>query len=118
MNNHTDLLISKTVRYVVNLLVDRKYKELEMLTKGVRLNAMYIEAGVVDYGRKLIAPPEFTYDNIDVIPIKETTPNKYSVRFDLYTEEGLSDLSIEMTLIDDLVDSDLMMVEIDNIHVL
>jgi hypothetical protein len=49
--------------------------------------------------------------------VTNATEPTWSVRFDLWTvEEGRSDLSIEMTLID-RGDRDLA-VEIDNVHVL
>lgn len=54
-----------------------------------------------EYGRTLVMPPETAYDNIDVIPIRGSEPQAYSVRFRLYTkEEGQSDLEVQLTLTD------------------
>ena len=55
--------------------------------------------------------------NIDAIEITEADPKSWSVRYDLWTEEeGRSDLSLEVTLIES--DNKLMRVELNNIHVL
>lgn len=54
-----------------------------------------------EYCRTLVMPPETAYDNIDVIPIRGSEPQAYSVRFRLYTkEEGQSDLEVQLTLMD------------------
>jgi hypothetical protein len=109
--------IEATVRHVVELLVAREYKSIETLTEGVRLKKDEIEAGVVEYGQRLIVPPNGAYGLVDVLPISNTSPPEYSIRFRLYTEEeGRSDLEIQATLID-IEQRTLMRVEFDNVLV-
>jgi hypothetical protein len=106
-----------TVRHLVELLVARDYQALEKLSNSVRLKAEEIESGVLDYGYTLILPHQEAYDKIDIIPINNSLPSEYSIRFRLFTkEEGESDLEIQATLIESSV-QDTMHVEIDNILV-
>ena len=117
MNDETTKRIENTVRHVVELLVAGQYHDIEALTDGVRLKKNEIEAGVLEYGRRLVAPPDGSYKLIDVVPITKTSPPEYSIRFRLYTEEeGRSDLEIQATLID-AKDTSFMKVEFDNILV-
>ena len=52
-----------------------------------------------------------------MLPIRGTSPQEYSVRFRLYTqEEGRSDLELQATFIENSED-ELMAVEVDNIIV-
>jgi hypothetical protein len=108
--------LEKTLRAVVDLLVKRKYAELEKMTAGVRLKAAEIESVVNEYGRTIADAPAEAYSNVDVIPIRASAPPAYSVRFRLFTvEEGASDLELQATLIDE--SGELMRVEIDDILV-
>lgn len=117
MNNETTQQIEDTVRHVVKLLVTGQYHAIETLTNGVRLKKDEIEAGVLEYGRRLTPPPDEAYKVIDVVPIANTSPPEYSIRFRLYTEEeGRSDLEIQATLIY-ANDAPIMKVEFDNILV-
>lgn len=107
-----------TIKKIVELLVLKRYIELEQLTGGVRLNATEIEQAIYDYDGVLVMPPDGDFENnVDAIEITESSPKSWSVRYDLWTEEeGRSDLSLEVTLIDG--GNELMRVELDNIHVL
>ncbi len=58
-------MIEKTAKYVYSLLLDRKYKELEILTNGTRMNANEIEESIDEYGYQLIPYPEII--ELDVI---------------------------------------------------
>lgn len=117
MNEETRQRLELTVRNVVELLVARNYQAIEALTEGVRLKSHEIEAGVLEYGRRLTSPPTGAYGLVDVVPISNTSPPEYSVRFRLYTEEeGRSDLEIQATLIDTEKTSS-MKVEFDNVLV-
>lgn len=109
----------RTLQHVVELLVNREYDQLERISGGRRLKAEYIQAGVEDYGRTLVSPPESAFQSANVVEIETSTEiPQYSVRFYLHTqEEGRSDLELQATLIDDDVESDLMTVEIDGILV-
>ncbi|MEJ2419122.1 MAG: hypothetical protein P8Y45_19780 [Exilibacterium sp.] len=106
-----------TIKKIVELLVNKKYQELERLSGGVRLTATEIEQAIYDYDGVLKTPPESDFENIDAIEVTGADPKSWSVRYDLWTEEeGRSDLSLEVTLIES--DNELMGVELDNIHVL
>jgi hypothetical protein len=82
------------------------------------MSSSELKAAIAKYGRRLVAPPSSAYLNVDAIRIGGSTPPKWSIRFDLWTEEeGLSDLSLEATLSEHADHADLE-VSIDNIHVL
>ena len=90
---------------------------LERVSHSVRLTASEMELAVKEYGSVIVMPPSKSFDDLDIIEIEGASPKSWSVRFDLWTEkEGLSDLSLELTLISS--EEDLLKVEIDNIHVL
>lgn len=110
-------LIARTLQRVVELLVRQDYAALERLSSGVRLTAAEIESGIIDYGRSLVMPPPEAFRNADIIPVRGSRPQAYSVRLRLYTqEEGASDLELQATLVEDQ-GTDLLKVEIDNILV-
>lgn len=111
-----DWNIKDTVRNLVQLLVSGEYDTLEQETKGIRLSAEQIQQALKEYGRHLRMPPEETFNSLDVLEVTGSMPRTWSVRCDLWThEEGRSDLSLELTLIDE---GTVARVEIDNIHVL
>jgi hypothetical protein len=112
------LKIKMTVLNILKLLVNNEYESIEQFTNGIRLQAVDIKEAIDSYGRTLIMPPDTEYENlIDIIEISNSIPKKWSIRFDLWTrEEGKSDLSLEMTLIES--NNELMNVEFDDIHVL
>lgn len=107
--------LKQTVKHVVELLVFSKFNELEKFSKGKHLKAGEIEETLKDY-LTLAFPPDSVFEELDIIKIDSTNPDEWSVRFDLWTEEGLSDLSLEVTLIK--TNAGLFDVEVDNIHVL
>lgn len=118
MNTTTQSRIRRTVKKVVEMLVDADYSGLEALTNGLRLRSQHIESGIVEYGKALTFPPETAYDNIDVVEVAGTTPSQYSIRFLLFTnEEGQSDLELQATLVDENPNAPEMRVEINNIIV-
>lgn len=112
--------ITATVRQLLEWLVTGDFGAIERYTNGVRLSAGLISDAVSEYGHKLVMPPPEVFENLDVIEVIEiigASPKRWSVRFDLWTEdERRSDLSFECTLIDSEVG--LLKTEIDNIHVL
>ena len=109
--------IRATMRYIVQLLVERDYMELQKVTNATRLTAEHIESGVKEYGCTLVMPPDERFDDIDVIEIENSEKGEYSVRFRLFTEEeGESDLELQATLIDS-PSAKFMLVEIDGILV-
>jgi hypothetical protein len=108
--------LKKPVRQVVELLVARKYAELESLTNGVRLSATDIAAAIAGYGRQLVSLPNDAFSLMDVVKVKGAEPPKWSIVMPLWTqEEGRSDLSIELTVIER---DNRFAIELDDIHVL
>jgi len=107
-------MIEKIIIDVYTLLYNKKYKELARLTNNTRLSSNDIEESILEYGRQLIPyPNEVVFDIVEVINSK---PKELSIWAPIYTkEEGLSDLSFELTLIEK---NDMTYkVELDNIHV-
>jgi hypothetical protein len=105
------------VRQIVTKLVMGEYKDLEQLSRGVRLKADEIEAGVIQYGRTLTLPPNSQFQELDIIQVQNSKVRKFDVRVTLWTvEEGKSNLTLELTLIEDVEKN--YKVEIDGIHVL
>lgn len=106
-----------TTKYIVKALVEKNYEKLELFTKGIFLSKENIEGAINEYGDVVVSPPEESYQELDIIEVKNGIPKKWSVRFDLWSKkEGKSDLSLEATFIDN--DEELFFVEIDGIHVL
>jgi hypothetical protein len=109
--------IFKTIAVIVDKLVKKEYAGLESLSKGIRLHAEHIEAGVSEYGGTVTHPPEDAYSDVDVIQISGKAPPMYSIRFRLYTEEeGQSDLEVQATFLDE-PGAETMPFELDNILV-
>lgn len=112
-----DNRIEKTIRLVIELLVNGEYEKLAEITGNSRLSADDIRECVKQYPGTLIMPPDRTFNDLDVIETTKPPPTEWSVRFDLWTrEEGLSDLSLEMALTD--CDDEFLIIRLDNIHVL
>ena len=88
------------VSVVVNLLVEGDFGTIEKMTRGRRLSASELEVAVSDHGRTLVGLPQEALDELDVVEIENSHPTVYSVTTDLYTEEGRSDLSLELRLTD------------------
>lgn len=109
--------ISATIKQLLLWLVAGDYAAIERYTNGVRISAVLMSDAISEYGHKLSMPPPVAFENLDVIEVIGTSPKRWSVRFDLWTEdEGRSDLSLECTLID--MEEGLLAAEVDNIHVL
>ncbi|ODC02560.1 hypothetical protein BFW38_02365 [Terasakiispira papahanaumokuakeensis] len=109
--------VIQTLKKIVELLVQKKYRELEQLSGGFRLTAAEMDQAISDYDEVLVLPPDSDYKNVDAIEVTGSQPRSWSIRYDLWTEEeGRSDLSLEATFIEN--DQEIMGVEIDNIHVL
>ena len=103
-------------RQIVALLVDKKYDELERITRGQRLSSKAIQFAIAQYGRNLVMPPDERFNALDCVPVRNSNPPAYGIRFDLWTaEEGRSDLTLEFTVRGDDESHD---IEIDDLHVL
>jgi hypothetical protein len=117
MQNDVNDYIKEATQTVVELLVAGKYTELASLTGNVRLNASEIEEAITSFPKKITQPAEEAWSKIDIVKVKNSVVPTYSVRFDLWAENQLSDLSLEMTLIE-VNPKQRLRIEIDNIHVL
>jgi hypothetical protein len=105
-----------TIQNLLSLLVERKYLEIEAMTNGVRLSAVQIQNAIRSYGRTLVIPPESAFGLIDPIEVNGIHPAQWSINLPLWTkEEGRSDLSIEMTIIET---KPTFTIELDDIRVL
>lgn len=112
-----DQKIYKTVLRLVNLLVDKKYSEIADWSKKKRLTEKEIKEAIDEYGQMIIFPPANFLNEIDVIEIATSKSKKWSVVFPLWTtEDGKSDLSVEITVIDS--SNQYYDIEVDNIHTL
>ncbi len=109
--------LNYTVKVLTDFLARKEYYELSKFTGGIRLSATDIEQSVNEYGREVIEFPEEGYQQLDIIEIDNSTPKQWSVNVPVYTkEEGMSDLTLELTLID--TPSELYGAELNNLHVL
>ncbi len=106
----------RTVAQVIKLLVEGKYDKLEALDMGERLTTSDLQKSVDNYGRCLVIPPSEAFEQMNVIEIMESTPVRWYVGVALWTEEGQSDLTLELTLIDS--SDNCYLVEVDDLHVL
>lgn len=109
--------VTRAIEEVVPLLIGARYLDLEKLTGGVRLSADELKSAVESYGKKLRLPPPDAVEPRSVVEIENASPRRWSVYVDLWTEEeGRSDLTLEMTVLDGPGASH--SVEIDDLHVL
>jgi hypothetical protein len=110
--------VTTELTIVLGLLVDGEYEVLESMTKAKNLTAVEMREAVESYGRTLARPPEGQLPaSVDVIELEGAPPRRLFVVLPLMTqEEGLSDLSVEMTLTE--VAPHLWLIAMESIHVL
>lgn len=117
MNTSFTPAMQAAIETAVGKLVVRDYKGLELLSQGKRLTSDDIREAVDEYGHQLVAPPSFGAMRPSVVPVTGASPPRYSAVVDLWTaDEGRSDLSLELTLVER--SSGLFDIEVDNVHVL
>jgi len=96
-------------------VADFDFDAAERMTHGVRLSSSEIQQTIQEYGGTLVTPGEGVLLEADVIEIGESNPRAWSVVFALWTkEEGESDLSLELTVTEELPNPKL---ELDGLHV-
>lgn len=89
------------IQIVVDLLIRGEYGTIEALTRGRRLSSDALEQAVRAYGRSLVDPPPNWLQKLDVVGVDSASSPTYSVVVPLWTkEEGLSDLSLELTMVE------------------
>jgi hypothetical protein len=112
---------SAKLRVTVNALTDRlvkgDYEGLCRLAHSCRVRPADMERVVREYGRHLVALPVNGFQAVEVISVRDTQPQRWSVVVPLWSrEEGRSDLSLELTVEDS--DAPTYPVGIDDLHVL
>ena len=108
--------LREIVFVIIELLAGTNYKELELLSGGVRLSADELKSVISEYGCRVLHPTLDMLELVDVIAIQSKRYPQWSVSVPLWThEEGRSDLTLELTVIEK---GSKMEVEIDNLHVL
>jgi hypothetical protein len=88
------------MRRLVELLVQRRYDEVERMTSGQRVSSGELQQAVSDYPKPLSMPPENAWDSLNVVEVKNVSRPTFSVRFDLWAGGKPSDLSVLATLIE------------------
>lgn len=111
-----EFVILSATKNVLDHLVRGEYAQLEALTNGVRLREEQIRSAIRQYGRQLVSPPESAYASLDIVEVRGSRPRRWSVTIPVWTaEEGRSDLSVELTVIEQPSG---IQIELDDIHVL
>jgi len=107
--------LHRTIQFVIDLLANQDYAELEKVTDSIRMRAEEMGEAVGAYPGEIVA--KFRPDDIDVVRIDTPIEECWSVNVRLHTDrEGPSDLTASLTLIED--GSRNYRVELDGIHVL
>lgn len=108
---------TETLKLIVSWIVAGDYHTLESYSAGKRLTAEMMRDAVLEYGRKVVMPPQSAFESFSIEKIEGMTETAWAVTFDLWTEEeGASDLSLECTFIER--GNEFMDVEVDGLHVL
>jgi hypothetical protein len=106
----------EAIRSVIGLLAIGEYEALATMTGSQRLTASMLRTAVEEYGRTLVIPPGGLPSDLAEIP-ESSNPGTSHFVMSLWTaEEGLSDLSIELTLVEN--DLGFIATMIDDIRVL
>ncbi|MFN8367725.1 MAG: hypothetical protein U0Y96_10880 [Candidatus Kapaibacterium sp.] len=104
------------IQEIITLFVKEEYRLIEELTGGVNLKAIEIEQAVREYGRTVVEPPITIQELVEMVKVESDLDCKWNIVVPFYTsEEGRSDLSLELTI--ELKDSNFI-VELNDIHVL
>jgi hypothetical protein len=104
------------VATVVAALVRRDYSSALVAAPLSRVSAKELQGAVAEYGRTLVPAPDDYARYVDYVAVRGSSPAAWSVVAPLFTaEEGLSDLSLELTLVSS--GSGSYEVEIDGIRV-
>lgn len=94
-------VVQTETRKIVDLIADGRYSAVLQECAKSRLTEIDIEKVLREYGCTIVhAPPELS-DYLDVVTINGCTNPTWSVRTPLWTlEEGRSDITIELTIVD------------------
>ena len=90
---------NELVAQIVDALAKEQYERVVAMAPTSRVNAAELHIAVTEYGRKLVPIPEHEWSRIDYTAIAGSQPQSWFVVAPVFTvEEGLSDLSLELTL--------------------
>lgn len=89
--------LTLVARHVMKLLVERRFDELEKATGGTRMSSLDMEAAVDDVGAPLVMPPETTWRDLRITPVRNWQ-GAFSVTLGLWTARGRAMGSIELTV--------------------
>lgn len=107
--------------HVTGLLAQRRFEELETLTRGIRLTADEIQRATDDYPHRILPLSEEDVERRldleeNVFPIDGTFPPAYHVDVHLMDEEGADDLTLSLRLTEG--PGEMYAVSIQNLHIL
>jgi hypothetical protein len=93
--------IETAIRVIVDLLTRGQFDAVERITRGRRLSAERLAAAITSYGRTLVSPGESWWASVEVTPIDAGDRASFHIAAPLWTtEEGLSDLTVELRLVE------------------
>jgi hypothetical protein len=93
--------VESGVRDVMALLTSRNYQELERFTRGAGLSAADVARAILEYGETVVPCPEPIEDVLDIREVMGKIHPTWSAVVPVYTrEEGRSDLSVELTIVE------------------
>jgi len=108
--------IEGTVYSVLEKLAHGRFEELEQSLDRALISAETMKQAIAEYGRHLVVPPPGWQSSLDVVPVKGSAPQAWSVVTPLWTrEEGRSDLSLELTIV--VGNGGCRILQIENLHV-
>ena len=104
------------VARLVALLASGEFERVIEAAPNSKVGAAELRTAVAECGHTLVPLPEHASERIDYIAVLGSEPPAWSVVAPLFTiEEGLSDLSLELTLV--ASDGGAYEVQVDNLHV-
>lgn len=87
------------VKHVVELLVAGEFDAAAQITGYARHSTENIAEAIRSYGRTLVSPPSYVWQELDVVRVVVAVEPTWSVVCNLWTlEEGRSDLSLVCTV--------------------
>lgn len=92
MNTETLEKIKSAVRRVEENLINGNYEI------GGRLNPEVIKTHIGQYGGKVSLSPESIYNSLNPIEIENSNPKAWAVDLDLWIDNKLSDLTVQLTI--------------------
>ena len=96
-------LIIKTVKLVIGLLSSHDYERIADLDFRRISTASGIKQAIEDYGGEVTIPPDTSFNEIDIYPLKGIE-NQVNVDFDLWINNEKSDLTLTVTIIKEYED--------------